>query len=101
MQKRNRRIGRRQHSFEAETANPMENLANLVDIMLVFACALMIAIITHWDVDLTQQMISKEDLEMVNDPQMAIQNNIESSQFESKGVVYEDPETGDLYIVTN
>lgn len=101
MQKRNRRIGRRHHGFEAETANPMENLANLVDIMLVFACALMIAIITHWNVDLTQQKISEEDLELVEDPQMAIQNNIESSNFESKGVVYEDPETGDLYIVTN
>lgn len=79
----------------------MENLANLVDIMLVFACALMIAIITHWNVDLTQQMISEEDLELVEDPQMAIQNNIESSNFESKGIVYEDPETGDLYIITN
>ena len=101
MQRKSRRIGRRSHSFEAETANPMENLANLVDIMLVFACALMIAIITHWNVDLTQQQLSKEDLELIEDPQMAIQNNIESSKFESKGVVYEDPETGDLYIITN
>ena len=40
----NRRLSRRTHSFEKATPNPMENLANLVDVMLVFACALMIAI---------------------------------------------------------
>lgn len=101
MAKKNRRLGRRIHTFEKETANPMENVANLVDIMLVFACALMIAIITHWNVDLSQTKINKEDMELIEDPQTAIQNDIESDKFESKGTVYEDPETGDLYIVTN
>ena len=33
--------------------------------------------------------------------QEAIQNEIDAAQLESKGRVYEDPETGDLYIVTN
>ena len=79
----------------------MENLANLVDVMLVFACALMIAIITYWNVDLTQSKISKEDLEPVDDMQEAIQNDIDSEVLQSKGRVYEDPETGELYIVTN
>ena len=97
----NRRLSRRTHSFEKATPNPMENLANLVDVMLVFACALMIAIITRWNVDLTQSKISKEDLEPVDDMQEAIQNEIDAAQLESKGHVYEDPETGDLYIVTN
>lgn len=95
-----RRLSRRVHSFEKPTPNPMENLANLVDVMLVFACALMIAIITHWNVDLTQSKVSKEDLEPVDDMQEAIQNEIDSEALESKGKVYEDPETGDLYIVT-
>ena len=44
----NRRLSRRTHSFEKATPNPMENLASLVDVMLAFACALMIAIITRW-----------------------------------------------------
>lgn len=96
-----RKLNRKTHSFEKPTPNPMENLANLVDVMLVFACALMIAIITHWNVDLTQNRISKEDLEPVDDMQEAIQNEIDSEALESKGRVYEDPETGDLYIVTN
>ena len=30
----NRRLSRRTHSFEKATPNPMENLANLVDVML-------------------------------------------------------------------
>ena len=77
------------------------NVTPLVDVMLVFACALMIAIITHWNVDLTQNKINKEDLEPADDMQEAIQNEIDSAQLESKGRVYEDPETGDLYIVTN
>ena len=96
-----RRLTRRVHSFEKATPNPMENLANLVDVMLVFACALMIAIITYWNVDLTQSKISKEDLEPVDDMQEAIQNDIDSEVLQSKGRVYEDPETGELYIVTN
>ena len=96
-----RRLPRRVHSFEKATPNPMENLANLVDVMLVFACALMIAIITYWNVDLTQSKISKEDLEPVDDMQEAIQNDIDSEVLQSKGRVYEDPETGELYIVTN
>ena len=74
----NRRLSRRTHSFEKATPNPMENLANLVDVMLVFACALMIAIITRWNVDLTQSKISKEDLEPVDDMQEAIQNEIDA-----------------------
>ncbi len=96
-----RRLTRRVHSFEKATPNPMENLANLVDVMLVFACALMIAIITYWNVDLTQSKISKEDLEPVDDMQEAIQNDIDSEVLQSKGRVYEDPEIGELYIVTN
>ena len=99
--RRNSRLGRRTHSFEKETPNPMENLANLVAIMLVFAWALMIAIITHWGVDLSQTRIDKEDLEPVDDMQKAIQDNIDADAFESKGTVYEDPETGELYMIVN
>ncbi len=92
--------GGRRKRFSEESINPMENLANLADVMLVFACALMIAIITHWNVDITQNRVNKEDLEPIDDPQQAIQNEIETEQFQSKGTVYEDPETGELYIIT-
>ena len=90
----------RSRRFGEESVNPMENLANLVDVMLVFACALMISLITYWNVDIRQNQINKEDLQPIDDPEQAIQNEIETNEFESKGTVYEDPETGDLYIVT-
>ena len=62
--------GGRRKRFSEESINPMENLANLADVMLVFACALMIAIITHWNVDITQNRVNKEDLEPIDDPQL-------------------------------
>ncbi len=99
--KRNlRRANKRR--FCEEGVNPMENLANLVDVMLVFACALMIAIITYWKVDLNSIMgiVSEDDLEKVEDYTESIESNIDSNRFESKGTVYEDPETGDLYIIS-
>ena len=101
MLKGKRRLQKKVRSFERETANPMENLANLVDIMLVFACALMIAIITHWNVDLTQTKVNRDELEPLDDAQEAVRENIDAEAFESKGTVYEDPETGELYIVVN
>lgn len=97
-----RNLGRKStERFREENTNPMENVANLVDVMLVFACALMIAIITFWKVDLSNivDVVSQQELEKVDDLQDSVAEQIESDDFESKGTVYEDPETGDLYIV--
>lgn len=64
-----------------EDVNPMESVANLVDIMLVFICGLMIAIIMFWNVD----------LDNLQDRQ--------SDSYEDIGQVYQDPETGKIYVV--
>ena len=37
-----------------EDINPMESVANLADVMLVFACGLLIALIAAWNVDVTR-----------------------------------------------
>ena len=34
-----------------EDINPLDNVANLVDVMLVFACGLMLSLIAFWNVD--------------------------------------------------
>lgn len=70
-----RKYGRRQES------NPMDGVANLADIMLIFACGLMIAIIMFWNVDF-------ENL-----------NQQQESAYEDVGAVYQDPETGKIYVV--
>ena len=71
-----------------EEVDAMAGVANLADVMLVFACGLMAAVILNWNVDL-----SKTRVEIL---QREIQS---SSSFEQKGTVYEDPETGKLYVV--
>ena len=82
-----------------QDANPMESVANLVDVMLVFACGLMIAILLHWNVDLRQEVVSSEDLVEIGSFQEAVENGVLTDDLDSRGVAYEDPETGKIYIV--
>lgn len=93
----------RRNCFQAQDINPMENLANLVDVMLVLSCGLMIAIILHWNVDLSRIMdvVTQEDLVEVKDLQDAARDGSLMEDLDSKGFVYEDPETGKMYIITN
>ena len=42
------RVGKKDEDF-----NPMEGMANLADVMLVFACGLILALIINWNVDMT------------------------------------------------
>lgn len=94
--------GRRKRHFGNEEAGPMENLANLTDVMLVFACGLMIAVILRWDVDLNRIMdvVTEEELVEVPDLEKAIQDGTLMEELDSKGYVYQDPETGKLYIIS-
>ncbi len=52
---RRRRTGRFENNamFDGEDINPMDGMANLADMMLVFACGLMLALITYWNVDVS------------------------------------------------
>ena len=95
--------GRRQNRFQGTDVNPMENLANLVDVMLVLACGLMISVILHWNVDLSRVMdvITEENLVEVEDLEDAIRDGSLMEDLDNKGFVYEDPETGKMYIISN
>lgn len=94
--------GRPKDRFGGGEANPMENLANLVDVMLVFACGLMIAVILHWEVDLNRVMdvITQDELMEVPDLENALKDKSISEDMDSKGYVYQDPETGKMYIIS-
>ena len=57
---------------QVEEVDPMSSLGNIGDIMLVFACGLMVALVVAWNVDLgkfTQvpmdQEIQQDDIELV------------------------------------
>ena len=72
---------RRHRGMEREEASPMESVANLIDVMLVFICGLIIAIIVFWNVDL-------ENLDQRTE-----------SSYEDVGQVYQDPDTGKVYVI--
>lgn len=93
--------GMRQARRARREVNPMEGVANLADVMLVFACGLMIAVIMFWQVDISNitAIVNKDELKEVGDLQKAVQDGTLSSDFESRGVAYEDPETGKVYII--
>lgn len=81
------------------------SLDNLMDVMLVFACGLLIALVANWNVDLgsVAGASSRSDMEPIEgeidgtDAQSA--SAVEG--FTDLGRVYRDDETGDLYIVTD
>ena len=86
---------------QVEEVDPMSSLGNIGDIMLVFACGLMVALVVAWNVDLgkfTQvqmdQEIQQDDIEQITEQLYG-----EGSAFVEKGTVYQDPVTGKYYLV--
>ncbi len=103
IRRKNSTFSRGSYSFEEEgDVNPMELVANLSDVMLVFAVALMLAIVTHWNVDITQQLaqLNAEDMTALDQTQSeeAIANS-ESDGYVDMGKAYRDPKTGEVYII--
>lgn len=95
----NRRLARR--SAFTEDCDPMSGLANLVDVILVFACGLMIAIVTFWNVDLSKvsDIIDPSELRELDSFDKAIEDGDISETLQNQGTAYKDPETGKIYIV--
>lgn len=65
-----------------QSINPMESVVNLIDIMLIFACGLMISIVSLWHVDLNANPTSNQ-----------------GNSYQNMGQVYEDPVTHKMYII--
>lgn len=87
--------------FDNEQEEPLGPLANLLDLMLVFACGLIAALIgmsgqlkEHFTQP-AQQMIQK-GAELPNMPDLG---NAGGQGYESVGQVYRDPKTGKLILI--
>ncbi|MDR2360923.1 MAG: DUF2149 domain-containing protein [Oscillospiraceae bacterium] len=85
--------------------NPMDGLANLADIMLVLACGLMLALVINWNVKISaenapdnSEETEYEEIEPANEGESG---GVNSAGYTEVGVVYRDPDTGKLYLVTN
>ncbi|HWQ71209.1 MAG TPA: DUF2149 domain-containing protein [Desulfitobacteriaceae bacterium] len=99
---RNRTIsGRRRSRLHRDDINPLDTVVNLVDVMLIFACGLMVAVIMHWNVDLTKvDIITEENLIEVKDLEKAIESGTVAENYDSMGMVYQDPKTGKMYLLS-
>lgn len=107
MMRRYKGSGRlRREAFGEEDVNPMDGVANLADVMLVLACGLMLALITYWNVDVTGVTGS---IDVTNGQEVTADaegfgteadGESPDARYEEYGVVYRDPDTGKLYLVT-
>lgn len=93
----------RHSTFLDHDEDPLGPLANLVDIILVFACGLIAALVAfspelqqHFD---TQQREVSAGRELTEVPE-SVQEEIRSgSGLQAVGQVYRDPKTGKLILV--
>lgn len=102
IRRRNATLHSKSYAFDADDdVNPMETVANLSDVMLVFAVALMLAIVTHWGVDISasQKPFDETDLEAIDgaETEEAIQNS--TNGYQDIGRAYKDPATGEVYVI--
>ncbi|MCD7947214.1 MAG: DUF2149 domain-containing protein [Oscillospiraceae bacterium] len=101
MARKTRRLVTRKER-EAENINPMDGLGNLSDIMLVFACGLMIAIILLWQVNLKDvvMIFDEDNLVEVDDPD-TVENMLNSlSDSDKVGSAYSD-KSGKVFTLTD
>ena len=85
--------------------NPMEGVANLVDAMLVLACGLMLALIINWNVDVgsagtTVELEQNQEVTSLEGVSSSGETSTMDGSYEEMGMVYRDPATGKLYMVT-
>lgn len=114
----------RSSQFDSQEQEPLGPLANLIDIMLVFSCGLIAALVVlspdlekHFQVN-PQSVVNKESSanressakiqpvdsvgkELTSTPE-ALKNKLQSQEgYQSMGQVYRDPETGKLILISN
>jgi hypothetical protein len=90
------RLGSWSEKGDKESINPLASLANLADVMLVFACGLMLALIVNWNVDVAPSSSGVDDMYEIDQVIENPDENI-SDDLEEVGKVFKDPETGKWY----
>ena len=80
-----------------EDVNPNTYITNMTDVMLVVILGLLVALIARYNIDLNA--VPKDEI-------VGIQINMDQDQdgqvdtnYEPAGTVYQDPETGNFYLV--
>ena len=89
-------------TVEVDDVNPSANVVNIADCMLVLMLGILVALISHYGLDLTQPMQPVDE----NEDIMGIEVNLDAdddgvidSGYERQGIVYYDPTTESYYFV--
>lgn len=108
---------RRRFLWSEDEADPIGGLANLLDVMLVFCCGLMVALIMSWNLqgifsaDLSQEERDKmlqainrivnvaEGQELTEIPPIQQTGAGGGEGFQEVGTVFRDPNTGKLIMI--
>ncbi len=92
--------------FSKEDDEPLGPLANLVDIILVFACGLIAALVAlspnlqeHFKVSKESKVIS-QGKELADVPKEIKEKQDGTNGYKSLGQVYKDPKTGKLILIS-
>lgn len=90
--------------FEDDDFSPSEGIVNLADAMLVLACGLMMALLSFWNLDLgsmgAQQVAPQTDMTKIESVQKEIQSSdLQGAGYDDMGRVYQDPKTGQMYLL--
>ena len=95
--------GLRSKGLRDDNFEPMASVGNIADAMLVFAVALMMAVLTYWQLDLpqvTEVLEEKEITEVGGLENMVDEFQNGGSKYAELGKVYMDPESGKMYMLT-
>lgn len=83
-----------------EDVNPSAYIVNMVDCMLVLACGFLVMLMLHWNIATTTvDEVDESSMEEVDPEQMPEDVTSGGSSYIDAGKVYQDPNTGKLYLV--
>ncbi|MFG1489167.1 hypothetical protein ABMA58_07940 [Oceanospirillum sp. HFRX-1_2] len=87
--------------FDQSDDEPLGPLANLVDLMLVFVCGLVAALVAI-SPDLNQKLRQSESIQQGRElPEIPKGIGEGGSGYQTVGKVYKDPETGRLILISH
>lgn len=91
---------RRSGADMGEDVNPSAYIVNMVDCMLVLACGFLVMLMLHWNIaTTTMDEVDESSMEEVDPEQMPEDVTSVGSYYIDAGKVYQDPNTGKLYLV--
>lgn len=83
-----------------EDVNPSAYIVNMVDCMLVLACGFLVMLMLHWNIATTSvDELDESSMEEVDPQNMPEDVTSGGSYYIDAGKVYQDPNTGQLYLV--